>query len=943
MDELEDLNRPEVLKIDWMNDKHMELVTAETIDRVIDECIESGLYAWDIETTGLDNRVFYGSNGTPYTTDKIVGHCLSPDGQRGYYIPVRHMDHGNPHEANVSITVANRALRRLADSEARAIFHHGKFDIEFLEFAEGEPIGCWDNPGSWEDTHILAYLRNTRERRKGLKFLSNQELGLQMIELKELFPPEEAKKGYLNFSTLDPKWDPCLWYACSDAICTRLLYDLLHPGVMSPEPHGQSQETIYKVEKMCVPATRWMERCRINIDREKIEELIRLGQEEWFESLEAVYAEASKILNRDIRPGWFRVMTGVADVPGNTPFDHNCIDPNYMGIREEAKKQAKQHKLDPMEPDAKGKERVQTVTKEVPTLVNPKQKERVPFPLVYDVTIPAQLGSLMRELGVRGLKATEKSGQVVTRKEELDRVLEAAGDKFPFMGKVKRFRETAKALSTNLFPIWYDTTPERAPDGCVWVGFNGHKVDTGRFSTPQPRSKGYHGQVRWNLHSIPATYDKKKPACMLRIREAIKARPGFILAAIDYSGVELRIVTNYSREPKWLAEFFRCSGCEHKFDRGQAGVTPDAPPPFCPECGSDKIGDLHTLTAISIYGEGIVGTKDFKNKRQKSKALNFAMCYGGGGLAAQRAVDVDKDEGWRIKRQFDGSYTGLRGWWEMQHRFGKKYEYVTTAFGRRYPVPDITHETRWIRAKAERNAVNGPVQGASADIMKLAMSLLFKEFKKRGWLLKVLMTITIHDELVFEIAEDLAEEAIDVIVPIMTRAKPFLRLKWPVPLKVDVEIGDDWTVPHNLVEMEHNQADNWTPKLVRVFPTKYAHYLKCGGKPLEGVETPDVPDRPDTPDDTPGDTVQGPASASKIEKVAYDAPKTGKGKVHIHIIQAEKLSYGLMERLAHIIHQVEGRGLETLKVVTDQGDVLWEEETLISATAFTVLAGEYNV
>lgn len=1404
LDWQKEANRPKVEKRAWMDTKVMKLVTVDILDQVVDECIESGLYAWDVETTGLDNRVFFREDGTHDTIDKIVGHCLSPDGVHGYYIPVRHIDErGEPHTANLPLTTTNKALQRLALSKSVAIFHHGKFDHEFLQFGEAVELGEWDDPESFEDTNILAYVRNTRERNKGLKFLSMQELGLEMIELDDLFTKEQLKTGKKNFSLLDPTWNPALWYGCSDAICTYLLFKILHPTVMDPEPHGQSQSTIYQLEKLGVPATRWMERCRIHINRDKVEELIRLGQAEWVSSLEQVYMEASKMLGRDLRPGWFRLMCGLApdiSAADSYIFNPDQLSPDYMMVREEAKSGAKMHRMDPVEVGSGGKDCVRTVIKEVPALGGGRKKEKVAFPVIYDVTIPAQLGQLLRELGVQGLQATLKSGQVKTSRDVLDLVIEAAGAKFPFMGKVKRFRETAKALGTNLFPIWHDTTPERSPDGCVKVSFNAHKIDTGRFATPAPRDKkNFHGQVRWNLHSTPATYDRSRPECMLRIRECVNARPGHVLLAIDYSGVELRIVTNLSREPKWLKEFFRCNGCERVFDQGTPGTTPEAPPSFCPDCGSDKIGDLHSLTAISVYGKGITADpKLFKSKRQSSKSLNFAMCYGGGGMAAQRAVGVDKDEGWRLKRQFDNEYPGLRGWWGEQHRFAERYKYVVTAFGRRYPLPDIDHEIKRFVSKAQRNSVNGPVQGClhpqcriptsdglktvqelyeryadggsfkvwtgqewsearplysgekavcvtefssgttirtspehlfltwqdpetspqergdvlewlrqrdvsdgnwvamstevldwpepkyqwesekqlqeghlftkgmtphnykgfsidgnsealweflglvygdgsicperfdihvgeskvkgytgpsaeeiariyadrlntalnvrahvyrkrrseaeshkkdmwqvqvcnkafrdfcqevlgvedqnpytkrfptavwreslrnraaflrgyfgsdghasasgdaasvrsvnlgllrdahdllrtlgirssfrpkslrvsvldrfrfreivgftvphknerladitenpwihqwdlapprliqwvgetvykssiyaglpkkqksavlrlkagsgsrhqclkylskispaevpnvllellrydweqkvsskdtgeiiemydvevfddfhafvadgcivhntSADIIKLAMARIYRACKKRGWLRKVLMTITIHDELVFEILDEVAEEAVDVIVPIMTRNSSLLRLKWPIPLKVDIEAGDDWTVPHNLTEMEFNKTSNWTPRLVRTFPHRYASYLQCGGTPLIGFDEP-PPTTGGGDSQTP--TPQPTSPPAHSDREVFQVPETGKGKIYTHVIHSSRLSLGLMDKLAQIIYMCEGRGLESLRIVTENGDVLWEDlGTVLSATEFKVIAGEHNI
>ena len=894
-DQLQEMEKPVVEKKLWMDSVTMSVATVEDLDRIVDECIESGLYGLDLETTGLDARVFYSEDGSAYTNDKIVGYCIAPNEDTGYYIPVRHKES----EANVPPRLVAEAMKKLVESDAVAVFHNGKFDQEFLQHDDYGPIGEWEDPKGWEDTLILAYLRNTRERNKGLKALSKNELGLEMIELKELFPPEKKRQGFFDFSTLDPTWPPCVWYAAADALCTLRLFHVLHSTVMERDEHNKSQQTIYALEKGCVAATRWMERCRIHIDREKVEELIRLGQQEWMDCLREVYTDAEGLLGRDVRPGWFRVMDGEGDAA--LKFDPGVVRPSYMEVREKANQV-------PFEAPA-------SLTKSVPSLVNAKMQESVVFPSIYDVTIPANLGLMMRELNVQGLRPTEKSGQVKTSKDELERVLDNAGDQFPFMAKVKRFREVAKGLSSNLFPVWLDTSPSRAPDGCIWVGFNGHKVDTGRFSTPTPRKGAFHGQVRWNLHSIPATYDKSKPSCLLRMRECLTARPGRILFAIDYSGVELRIVTNISGEPKWVEEFFRCSSCDERFPQGVL------PPPFCPECGSDKIGDIHTLTALAIYGESS------KQQRQNAKALNFAMCYGGGGLAAQRAVGVGKEEGHRIKRQFDKTYTGLRAWWKEQHKKAKKQKYVTTAFGRKYPLPDIDHEMGGFRSKAERNSVNGPVQGSSADIMKLAMALLYREIKKRGWLKKVLMTVTIHDELVFEVEEDIAEEAILVIEDIMVN-RTARNLPWGIPLKVDIEFGDDWTVPNNLTEMAHNQGGNWTSRLAQVFPHSYAAYLEAGGTVVEGEVS--APIKRDTPAPQP--------TSSTKSALPSDISNNGKGEVHVYRVPSHKLTPSTAEKLARVIDRCAGRGTDELRVETDSGIDLLTQDIRVSFIEFQIIA-----
>lgn len=1161
---LEDSKTLKVEPKPWMTTGEYKLLRAtnETLPGIIDACIASGLYSLDLETTGLDTRVINGE-----TVSKIVGCCLSPDGKHGYYIPLRHKT-GQEH--NVSWSLWKREMLRLIRSAARAIFHRGKFDQEFLQFCGGEPIGEWDEPSKWEDTLILAYLGDTRAKQRGLKFLAKTLLGMEMIELEDLFP-EDHPKGNLDFSELDPSWEPVTWYGGSDAICTWNLHPKLSPAVLDTSEHGvKGMGFIYKMEKLCVASTRWMERARILTDQDKARELIRIGQREWMASLEEVYESASTVVGRDIRPGYYRILRGTYEVPGTKlAFNTEEVSPSYMERVEVARGVAAKLKLDPM----KEKGKVATLTKRVASLNKEvKGTEDVDFPVVYDVMSPQQLGALLRECKVPGLTATEKSGQVATSADELEKVLESVGDKFPFAGKIKRFREVSKALSTYLIPIIEDCHT----DGSLKAEFNAFAIETGRFNAPTSKDHARDGGTRFPFHGTPGIADKKRPECSRRVRECIIARPGKRIVAIDFSGVELRIVTNLSGEPKWLREFFHCSACDFMFEMPSAeNPTPVAPPPYCPQCGSDKIGDLHTLTAISIYGEdapkkpewkvlrgngkcvhpdtlvfragdtkslrpigditgeggddtfvpsggsvwsgsgwvpvkesyhggvralyhvvtnhgiltcsdehkilmadgtlktvgeglsrgdgvavvavpqllnhpyepipirlnpcvppclytpshdtayfagvlsgdgstrtsssmivhgsvgktdrtgvpyetwqdilvkmcsdvgltpirrakgvylgsailakflehlglvfesvgvgkgkatrtlrippwvldagpdailhfaggmidtdGTVGrdgsasitTKDavfagqlvatlracgkhamaepswnktyqqwyYRVRLPASEAMsmkgymrhpgktarlrsvprgslkttnhvlqvipagsgrcvdfhldsmdhlywangvvthnscNFALCYGGGGNAVVAATGCDKNEGWRIKEAFDKTYKVLANWWKEQVKFAKNHKFVVTAFGRRGHLPDIDHEMGGFRAKAERNAVNMPVQGTSADITKIAMGLIYKECKKRGWLDKVHMLITMHDELVFEIDTDILEEACDVFVQIMCRNPILLGLKWGVPLTSDVEIGMNWTVPWDLKKLRRGEQE----------------------------------------------------------------------------------------------------------------------------------------
>jgi len=902
LEQMKQMNLPSIKKKPWMEKVELSLATAGDLDTIVSEC--ESHFGLDLETTGLDSRTYVTESGSRETYDKIVGFCVSTSTTKGWYIPVRHKEEGASH--NVSVRLVKEMIEKIQAKGSVAVFHNSKFDVKFLMYDPIGPIGDWSSQASFEDTMILAYLRDSRNKRKGLKYLSKSELDREMIELTELFPPKAVKAKKLDFSTLDPGWEPVVWYAAPDAINTLALYHGLCDSVMERDEFGWSQKTIYKLEKACMLATLWMEECQIYIDRDKLETLIRLGHHEWWECITDVYKSANDILGRDVRPEWFKEMGRV--------FNPDTVDPVFTEVRDSVIASTTELDLPP-------------IPKEVKKVGNPKERETVSFPHVYDVTIPQKLGLMMREMEIGGLVATEKTGQVKTNQETLDRVIDEAGDKFPFMKKIKRLREVAKGLGSYLFAIYWDSSPDRAPEGRVRTAFDGFKVDTGRFATPAPKEKRkqfFHGQCRWMVHGTPATYDRSKPACVRRIREVVAARPGWTLFAIDYSGVELRIVSNMSGEKKWLDEFFHCSSCDKLFPRAET------PPPFCPECGSDKIGDIHSLTAVSIFGEGIKeNPKEFKHKRNQSKGVNFGLCYGGGPSAVQRAVETGWDESCRIKNKFDSTFRTLQKWWKQQHLMARKQKYVLTAFGRKYPVPDIDHEYGSFRAKAERNSVNGPVQGTSADIMKLAMVLVHKLVKSKGWEDRVMMEITIHDELVFEIHNSVAEEAVDAIEKVMVK-DTVKNLGWIVPLKVDVEFGPDWTVPYNLTEMSYNKGGgDWTPEFVGVFPNRYKSYLENGGVPVEGVEGYEGV-KPLEPQRLNG---SGPTPVTRFtpnENREYD-----------YVFSDSLMTSGNAEKLAKVIKSCVGLGVDKVFLKDEDGNLLVSEPIVTSYPQFLTIA-EYE-
>jgi len=811
----------------WMDDYSFALVTTENINQVVEECIAAGVYGLDLETTSLDTRIFPRTteNGSvqEVTTD-IVGICLSPGKKRSYYLPILHRPNGVPSPHNVPFSVWDVAVRRLLQSSAKPVVHNCKFEGEILSFPKGSAaFGDWDDLKWWEDTQILAYLEDSNRKALGLKALSKEFLGREQIELDELFPPKTTR---LDYSLLNPADPAVLAYGCSDAVCTLELYYVLKDRAVDMEgSEGKfNQNFILGLEKLCVPAIRWMERARLPIDLNLAAEFMRKARLELMESLKELYRGASEILGRDIMPLSFYFVCqewefnpAWRDIQEDESQDARSLRDLFDECKRKADDYQKRYRKSDLSilKDCDDNPELEVLLKREPPPPRSFGKDTIILQAEYDVMSPTQLGKLLFDLGVKGLHKTD-SGQIQTSKEVLDEVIENNQDTLPFMKRVKMFRGNEQALK-NLVSIWKDTDRR---DNSLRISFRAYAAGTGRFSSKGDKNPEATGGTKFNLQSMPAGKDPRSPEALLRIRECIRARDGKVMVVIDFSGVELRILANMAGETKWIDQFFLCSDCKLVFNRDTV------PPKFCPRCGSDKIGDIHTLTAIQIYGADAPSKPEWKVYRARGKNTNFALNYGGGPQAIQRQTGTSSNESHRIHKKFKSSYDFLTKWQGNRVAFAKKHGYVMTAFTRRYRVPDIAHEIPWIRGKAERNSINSPIQGTSADITKLAMGLVYKKCKQAGWLDKVHMLLTMHDELVFEVDTDILEEAVDMFVNVMCDNAAIRARKWPVPLTVDVELGVSWKAKINLEGVRYSvqlrrllqrpgQSDEEIKKLLR--------------------------------------------------------------------------------------------------------------------------------
>jgi DNA polymerase-1 len=322
----------------------------------------------------------------------------------------------------------------------------------------------------------------------------------------------------------------------------------------------------------------------------------------------------------------------------------------------------------------------------------------------FNVASPKQLGEvLFGKLGLGG-KGTKKTagGAISTREEVLERYL----DDHPIVSKVLEYRELAKLLST-----YAEKLPEFVgEDGRLRTTFLQAGTTTGRFACADP-----------NLQNIPIKDERGRA-----IRRGFVAPMGKRLLALDYSQIELRLAAILSGEPKLTAAF----------REGR---------------------DIHAEVASQTFGKPAAEVT--KEDRRRAKVINFGILYGMGVTALQRQLGVPRADAQRFFSQHFEAHPTLAAWIERTKRDAARKGYTETLFGRRRYLEGIDSPLPFVRAQAERMAVNAPIQGTQADMLKIAMARLDLLIERKGWRDRAGLIMQIHDELVFEVDEEIVREA----------------------------------------------------------------------------------------------------------------------------------------------------------------------------------------
>ena len=352
----------------------------------------------------------------------------------------------------------------------------------------------------------------------------------------------------------------------------------------------------------------------------------------------------------------------------------------------------------------------------------------------FNIASPKQVGEILFDkLKIVEKAKKTKTGQYVTSEE----VLQQLKNKHEIVADILEHRGLKKLIGT-----YIDALPKliNPRTGHIHTSFNQTITATGRLSSSDP-----------NLQNIPIRGEDGK-----EIRKAFIPEPGCLFFSADYSQIELRVMAHLSDDKNMIEVF-------------QEGK------------------DLHAATAANIYKKPIEEVT--RDERTKSKRANFGIIYGITVFGLAERLDIPRDEAKMLIDGYFETFPQVHDYMEKSKEIARQKGYVTTLFGRRRYLPDINSANATVRGFAERNAINAPIQGTAADIIKVAMIHIFNRFKAEG--IKSKMILQVHDELNFSVLPEEKERVEQIVLEEMQQA-----FQMKVPLVADSGFGTNWLEAH---------------------------------------------------------------------------------------------------------------------------------------------------
>jgi len=360
----------------------------------------------------------------------------------------------------------------------------------------------------------------------------------------------------------------------------------------------------------------------------------------------------------------------------------------------------------------------------------------------FNINSPKQLGEILFErMGLKSSKKKTAGGAVSTKIS----VLEELEEGNPIIKEIIAHRELQKLLST-----YIDVIPKMvAQDGRLHAKFLQNGTTTGRFASQDP-----------NLQNLPIKSELGR-----RIRGGFVAEKGHKLLALDYSQIELRVVAMLSGDKKMIKIF-----------------------------ADGK--DIHAGVASFVFGVPI--EKVDREMRRRAKVINFGIIYGMGVSALRKNLGGTREEAQKFYDNYFNQFSGVRDYLEEVKKFAVENTFTKTLFGRKRSFPNIKSRIPFLKSMAERTATNAPIQGTAADLIKLAIRYAEEDLKKSNLLDKAHLILQIHDELVYEVEEDVLQKAEKIIKNAMETIleRSHLHFKTEVPIEVHSGSGS------NLVEVK---------------------------------------------------------------------------------------------------------------------------------------------
>ncbi len=353
----------------------------------------------------------------------------------------------------------------------------------------------------------------------------------------------------------------------------------------------------------------------------------------------------------------------------------------------------------------------------------------------FNIASPKQLGEVLFDyLKITDKAKRTKTGQYATGEDVLEKLASAN----PIVEQILIFRELQKLKNTYVDPLPTMINPRT---GKIHTSYNQVVAATGRLSSDKP-----------NLQNIPIRTEKGR-----EVRKAFIARnTDFTILSADYSQIELRIIAELSQDAGMLEAF-------------KNGL------------------DIHSATASKVFNVSLEAVD--KEMRRKAKAVNFGISYGQTAYGLSQTLNIPRKEAAEIIDNYFSQYPSIRDLMDTNIEFARTHGYVETMMGRRRYLRDINDKNQTVRAQAERNAINAPIQGSAADMIKVAMINIDKAFKEQQFKSKMLLQV--HDELVFDVLKSELELVKPVIVEHMKNAIPM-----KVPVEVEIGSGINWLAAH---------------------------------------------------------------------------------------------------------------------------------------------------